>query len=99
MTTVLKDKEKIVETIEELDRYKRDALRKTWEKVNGYVSDHGFIFSNKSLLTMGAASGTSAASLLSCSLAILPSFSPQMGRTSRKAWRLKSSSGAFGSRA
>ncbi|KAI5123009.1 hypothetical protein M0805_007631 [Coniferiporia weirii] len=39
--TVLKDKEKIEETIEELDRYKRDALQKTWEKVNG---DFGGIF-------------------------------------------------------
>lgn len=38
MTTVLKDKEKIEETIEELDRYKRDALHTTWEKVNGYVA-------------------------------------------------------------
>jgi structural maintenance of chromosome 2 len=33
--TVLKDKEKIEQTIEELDRYKRDALKKTWERVNG----------------------------------------------------------------
>ncbi|KAH9979381.1 condensin complex subunit SMC2 [Lactifluus volemus] len=39
--TVLKDKEKIEQTIEELDRYKRDALKKTWEKVNG---DFGGIF-------------------------------------------------------
>lgn len=37
LATVLKDKEKIEDTIEELDRYKRDALQKTWEKVNGYV--------------------------------------------------------------
>ena len=35
LATVMKDKEKIEETIEELDRYKRDALQKTWEKVNG----------------------------------------------------------------
>ena len=35
MSTVLKDKSKIEETIGELDRYKRDALAKTWEKVNG----------------------------------------------------------------
>jgi len=41
LSTVLKDKEKIEETIEELDRYKRDALQKTWEKVNG---DFGGIF-------------------------------------------------------
>jgi hypothetical protein len=27
--------EKIEETNEELDWYKRDALQKTWEKVNG----------------------------------------------------------------
>ena len=33
--TVLKDKEKIEQTIEELDRYKRDALKTTWENVNG----------------------------------------------------------------
>jgi hypothetical protein len=33
---VLKDKEKIEETIKELDRCKREALEKTWEKVNGY---------------------------------------------------------------
>ena len=33
--TVLKDKEKIKQTIEELDWYKRDALKMTWEKVNG----------------------------------------------------------------
>lgn len=39
LATVLKDKEKIEDTIEELDRYKRDALQKTWEKVNGCVLD------------------------------------------------------------
>lgn len=37
LETVNKDKEKIEETIAELDRYKRDALEKTWEKVNKYV--------------------------------------------------------------
>ena len=36
--TVLKDKEKIEQTIKELDRYKRDALKTTWENVNGYLS-------------------------------------------------------------
>ncbi|KIJ99285.1 hypothetical protein K443DRAFT_680122 [Laccaria amethystina LaAM-08-1] len=41
LTTVMKDKEKIEKTIEELDRYKRDALQKTWEKVDG---DFGGIF-------------------------------------------------------
>ena len=35
MSTVLKDKQKIEDTIAELDRYKRDALQKTWEKVDG----------------------------------------------------------------
>lgn len=41
LMTVMKDKEKIEKTIEELDRYKRDALQKTWEKVDG---DFGGIF-------------------------------------------------------
>jgi structural maintenance of chromosome 2 len=41
MNTVLKDKSKIEETIEELDRYKKDALQTTWEKVN---ADFGEIF-------------------------------------------------------
>ena len=39
MSTVLKDKEKIEETISQLDQYKKDALQKTWEKVNGYVGE------------------------------------------------------------
>lgn len=38
---VLKDKAKIEETIAKLDNYKREALTKTWEKVNG---DFGAIF-------------------------------------------------------
>lgn len=41
MATVLKDKSMIEDTILELDRYKRDALTKTWDKVNG---DFGLIF-------------------------------------------------------
>ncbi|KAI0086823.1 condensin complex subunit SMC2 [Irpex rosettiformis] len=41
LNQVLRDKEKIEQTIEELDRYKRDALEKTWSKVNG---DFGGIF-------------------------------------------------------
>src|ERR1700753_2785311 len=41
MKTVIRDKRKIEETIESLDHYKKDALHKTWEKVNG---DFGQIF-------------------------------------------------------
>ncbi|KIJ53254.1 hypothetical protein M422DRAFT_222637 [Sphaerobolus stellatus SS14] len=41
LSTVQRDRAKIEETITELDRYKRDALFKTWEKVNG---DFGGIF-------------------------------------------------------
>jgi hypothetical protein len=37
MAIVEKDKEKIEKTVAELDGYKRDALMKTWEKVNTYV--------------------------------------------------------------
>jgi structural maintenance of chromosome 2 len=41
MRTVIRDKRKIEETIVSLDEYKKDALHKTWEKVNG---DFGQIF-------------------------------------------------------
>jgi structural maintenance of chromosome 2 len=34
LTTVLRDKRKIQETIEELDQYKKEALEKTWIQVN-----------------------------------------------------------------
>ncbi|KAK6331070.1 Structural maintenance of chromosomes protein 2 [Orbilia javanica] len=40
--TVIRDKEKITKTIESLDEYKRDALKRTWEKV---TVDFGQIFS------------------------------------------------------
>ena len=43
MKTVVKDKAKIEETITSLDEYKKEALRKTWEKVNG---DFGQIFAD-----------------------------------------------------
>jgi structural maintenance of chromosome 2 len=36
--TVVKDKAKIEETILSLDEYKKEALHRTWEKVNGCVS-------------------------------------------------------------
>ncbi|KAL8710578.1 MAG: hypothetical protein Q9220_004802 [cf. Caloplaca sp. 1 TL-2023] len=41
MKTVIRDKRKIEETIMSLDEYKKEALRKTWSKVNG---DFGQIF-------------------------------------------------------
>ncbi|KAF1987525.1 putative nuclear condensin complex subunit Smc2 [Aulographum hederae CBS 113979] len=41
MRTVIRDKRKIEETIVSLDEYKKEALQKTWEKVNG---DFGQIF-------------------------------------------------------
>lgn len=41
MKTVIRDKRKIEETIENLDEYKKEALQKTWSKVNG---DFGSIF-------------------------------------------------------
>ncbi|KAF2877663.1 RecF/RecN/SMC N terminal domain-containing protein [Massariosphaeria phaeospora] len=41
MATVVKDKKKIEETIVKLDEYKKEALHKTWTKVNG---DFGQIF-------------------------------------------------------
>ncbi|KAI9839311.1 MAG: hypothetical protein M1819_003306 [Sarea resinae] len=41
MKTVIRDKRKIEETISSLDEYKKEALQKTWSKVNG---DFGQIF-------------------------------------------------------
>ncbi|KAI8056766.1 structural maintenance of chromosome protein 2 [Syncephalis plumigaleata] len=41
LSTVLRDKRKIQETIEELDQYKKEALEKTWIQVN---RDFGEIF-------------------------------------------------------
>lgn len=41
MRTVIRDKRKIEETIQSLDEYKKEALHKTWTKVNG---DFGQIF-------------------------------------------------------
>ena len=37
LATVLNDKHKIEDTIKTLDVKKQEALRMTWEKVNGYV--------------------------------------------------------------
>jgi hypothetical protein len=42
LSTVMKDKEKIEDTIAELDRYKREALESTWKKVDGCVSPHSY---------------------------------------------------------
>ena len=41
MKTVIRDKRKIEETITSLDEYKKEALQKTWAKVNG---DFGAVF-------------------------------------------------------
>lgn len=41
LRTVVKDKRKIEETIQSLDKYKKEALHKTWQKVTG---DFGSIF-------------------------------------------------------
>lgn len=43
MKTVVRDKRKIEETIVSLDEYKKEALHKTWTKVNG---DFGQIFAD-----------------------------------------------------
>lgn len=37
LRTVIKDKAKIEETIVSLDEYKKEALHRTWEKVNGFA--------------------------------------------------------------
>ncbi|KAL5438563.1 hypothetical protein PMIN07_003874 [Paraphaeosphaeria minitans] len=39
MSIVIKDKQKIEETINKLDRYKHEKLEETWAKVNGYFGN------------------------------------------------------------
>ena len=68
MAIVEKDKLKIEETIAELDRYKREALEKTWEKVTTYVP--AFLCSNSGSLS----SVTLAASSRNSFRATLPSW-------------------------
>ena len=96
LATVMKDKEKIEETIEELDRYKRDALQKTWEKVNGCVS--GSISLNSVVKRPPPLSETLGASLQSCCLETLQNSSLQTDRISCKGSRLKFSSVLCGSK-
>ena len=73
LTTVLKDKEKIEKTIEELDRYKRDALGNgQWVRLYPFVIDS---------LPTGA---ISAAFLLNIYLATSRSCSLQMSKISCK---------------
>jgi septal ring factor EnvC (AmiA/AmiB activator) len=43
LATVLRDKQKIEETIAELEQFKRDTLTKTWEQVTKYVAFLGFL--------------------------------------------------------
>jgi hypothetical protein len=75
--TVLKDKEKIEQTIEELDRYKRDALKTTWEKVNGYAR----AAPSQRALPTNIYTGTLVASLQNCSQGTSPSYSLQTDKT------------------
>jgi hypothetical protein len=75
LTTVLRDKAKIEETIIELDRYKRDALHKTWEKVNGWVLKWIYKISSPAEVVSDAV--TSGTSLQSFFRATLQSFNLQ----------------------
>jgi hypothetical protein len=71
LSTVLKDKEKIEDTIEELDRYKRDALMKTWKKVDGYVfstTSEGMTNSFFSVISEGSSPSFCQETLRNCSL-------------------------------
>ena len=44
LRTVIKDKSKIEETIESLEQYKKEALQKTWEKVNAYEASNKIVY-------------------------------------------------------
>jgi hypothetical protein len=84
--TVIKDKAKIEETIVSLDEYKKEALHRTWEKVNGYVA-----LSALTIVTLDRFSGN-------CCLGILPSWSRLRGNRSLTDWRLKFVLGRCGNR-
>jgi len=77
LETVLKDQKKIEGTIDELDRYKRDALQKTWDKVNKYVFNH----LAPNIWLINSVTGTLVVSLLSSYLATLPNLNLLKGRT------------------
>lgn len=88
LTQVLNDKKKIEETIKKLDDYKRGALQKTWEKVNGWVpsvQNHGISLLNK---VFGPAA-TLAISSTNCCPEISPNCNRRRVRTSRKGSRSK----------
>jgi structural maintenance of chromosome 2 len=90
MATVVKDKSMIQETIVELDRYKRDALLKTWEKVNGWVPHTtGRRKSGWLVAILGS-------SLASCYRATLPNYNRQRDRTLRKVSRSRFAWAVFG---
>jgi structural maintenance of chromosome 2 len=89
LRTVIKDKAKIEETIQSLDEYKKEALHRTWEKVNGY----------KDLFEVGLIrSGTLDRFSENCCPEILPSWSPRRGRTLLMDWRSRCASARSGSR-
>lgn len=77
---VLKDKEKIEETIKELDRCKREALEKTWEKVNGCVYLTCRLLKKKFLIH-ATLTVTLVLYLLSCCLGTLRSCSHRKAKT------------------
>lgn len=83
LQTVLRDKVKIEETIEELDRYKRDALMKTWQKVNRWRSS-GYSLIEEVDVRHPV---TLAISLLNSFLATLRSSSLLKDKISRRVWR------------
>ena len=47
LKTVVKDKKKIEDTIDTLDKYKLETLENTWKKVNGYANKHTLLLSVK----------------------------------------------------
>lgn len=89
LRTVIKDKAKIEETIQSLDEYKKEALRRTWQKVNGYeyLFEVGLIGS----VTLDKFLGN-------CCPEILPSWSPQRGRMLPTDWRSRCASARSGNR-
>ncbi len=93
---VTNDKRRMLETIDNLDHHKREAVETTWTKVNGYVSRH-HLSGPPQTDAPYYVSGTSVRSLRSFSQATSPNCSRQKVRTSCRVLRSRSAWAPCGS--
>lgn len=86
---VLKDQEKIEETIRRLDDYKRDALKTCWQDVNKYATKCFFILIVICKLILTLYEAILAIFLLSFSQVISVNYNPQRDKISHKVSKSK----------